>query len=412
MKSLTPLVLCLSLFACRAAAGDYRIDYKVTIPEGGEVATVTIELEGDRLPSKLALHLNGEHHRNLQSEQDLEREGDIATWRPTGSRARLSYEFSIDHQRDEDEYDAMITGDWAVLRSDELIPPMAVTASKDLESSATLDFDLPDGWSSAAPYESLDKGANRYRLTDPGRRFIRPKGWLILGRIASRQDMIAGVNVRLAAPRGQNVRLQDALAFISWTLPHLKAIFPDFPPRMLVVSADDPMWRGGLSAPNSLFMHADRPLISGNRTSSLIHEMVHIGTSIHGTRYSDWIVEGIAEYYAVEILHRSGGISERRFRETLEELAEWAEESEGLFTGRSSGATTARAVGVMAAIDREIRDKTGGEASLDAVATALAGDGGEVTVKRFIAIAEDVAGGELASLDEVKALWKASGAGR
>ena len=44
-------------------------------------------------------------------------------------------------------------------------------------------------------------------------------------------------------------------------------------PRLLIVSAGDPMWRGGLSGPSSMFLHSDRPLISENRTSTLLHEL-------------------------------------------------------------------------------------------------------------------------------------------
>lgn len=396
------MLFSLLLTACSAGAKTYELSYLVAVhPERGE-ADVSITLEGERLPSRLSFHLDPQRHSHFTGGAGLSVKGDKAIWQPAGSGDSVSYRFTVDHRKGSDSFDAMMSEDWAVLRSDHLVPPISVRAEKGLKSRASIRFELPAGWSSAMPYESLDASDNRYRLRDPGRRFIRPKGWLILGAIASRQDEIAGVNVRVAAPRGQDVRLQDALAFINWTLPHLREIFPGFPPRMLVVSADDPMWRGGLSAPNSLFMHADRPLVSGNRTSSLVHEMVHIGTSIHGTERSDWIVEGIAEYYAVEILRRSGGISERRFQETLDELAEWGEESPGLFTGDSSGPTTAKAVGVMVATDREIRARTGNAASLDDVATALAEDGGEVTVAGFVEIADRVAGGRVEALAHIR----------
>ncbi|MFV0279043.1 MAG: hypothetical protein ACK5HY_17940, partial [Parahaliea sp.] len=155
-------------------------------------------------------------------------------------------------------------------------------------------------------------------------------------------------------------------------------------------------------APNSLFMHGDRPLISGNRTSSLIHELVHVGTSIHGTRHSDWIVEGIAEYYAVEILRRSGGVSQERYQQAIARLSRWGEESDKLFTGDSSGATTARAAALMYAVDREIRNRTEDSASLDDVATALAKKGGRISVRDFVELADHYAGGELQALAQVR----------
>lgn len=382
-----------------ATADTYDLQYEVEVaPERG-LALMEMQLTGKQLPSKLVLHIDPERHRNLESNDALEVDGDEAIWRPEGERAHLRYEFVVDGKRDNGRYDSLMTADWAILRSDKLVPPIAVTARKGLSSKAELDFDLPEGWSAAAPYEKDEDGTNLFRLIDPGRSLARPKGWLILGNFASRQDMIADTEVRIAAPSGQDARLQDTLAFVSWTLPALKAVFPDFPQRLLVVKARDPMWRGGLSGTRSLFMHADRPLVSGNRTSSMIHELVHIGTGIHGDDESDWIVEGIAEYYAVEILHRTGGISESRYRETLAELAEWGSEAPDLLVKRSSGPITARAVGIMDEIDAGIRAATDGQASLDDVATSLASERGEITLESFTALVREIAGRELGLLD-------------
>ncbi len=394
------------LFGAGTSYADrFDLSYHASInPERGE-ALVEIRLDGEDLPSRLRFHIDGERHSDFRSDDGelSEPDGDIVIWHPEGERARLSYRFQINHRRDGGRYDSRITEDWASLRSDKLIPPISARMPKGLSSRATLTFDLPQGWSAAAPYEKLDSDHPHFALDDPGRRFVRPKGWLILGNISSRMDSVAGVDIRVAAPRGQGSRLQDTLAFIRWTLPFLRDIFPDFPDRILVVGAGNPMWRGGLSSPNSLFMHADRPLISGNRTSSLIHELVHIGTSIRGTRRSDWIVEGIAEFYAVEILRRSGAISEQRYQETLHKLDDWGESSAQLFTGDSSGATTARAVGVMARLDREIRQRSGGNKSLDEVATALAEQGGTISVADFINHAEAIAGGPLDTLAPIRA---------
>jgi hypothetical protein len=62
------------------------------------------------------------------------------------------------------------------------------------------------------------------------------------------------------------------------------------------------MWRGGLPGPASLYLHADRPLISGNSTSTLLHELVHVAQSYRAAKDEDWIVEGIAEYDTLERL--------------------------------------------------------------------------------------------------------------
>ena len=131
------------------------------------------------------------------------------------------------------------------------------------------------------------------------------------------------------------------------------------------------MWRGGLSAPQSVFMHADRPMISENGTSTLMHELLHIALGLRAVNGYDWIVEGLAEYYGIELLRRSGTLSATRHGLTMVQLAEWSKEAETLCDRSSTGPETALAVGIMAALDEEIREATGGKSSLDDVVADL-----------------------------------------
>ncbi len=386
----------LLLWPFAVAGATYNVEYHAEIePEEG-IARVEIELRGEDLPSRVVLHLDPGRHLSPSSERGLDIDGDKAIWRPSGPLARLRYRFVIKEKKTSGRFDSYINDDWSILRSDEMIPPMAVTAPKTLKSRAWLQFELPPDWSVAAPYEQ--DGENRYRLVDPGRGLIRPKGWLMLGRITSRSDVIDGIETRIAAPRGEDIRLQDTLAFLNWVLPEVTAVFPEFPERLLVVTAREPMWLGGLSGTRSLFMHGSRPLVSGNRTSSLIHELVHVATGIHGDKESDWIVEGLAEYYAVNLLYRSGGMSEKRYQETLDELAQWGSEADSLLVERSSGAVTARAVGVLEHLDRQIRKASGGRACLDDVARELAAARGRVSLERLNMLANEAAGESLPGL--------------
>lgn len=412
MKLSAGLALLLVLLSSLVRAEDYRILYDVTVNPASGLARVDIHLEGGQLPAEIRLRMDPQRYRNPGSQQPLQVDGDQVVWQPQPPRASMSYDFVIDGTRSNGRFDSRITDDWAILRSDKLIPPVA-TSAEGLQSSARMRFHLPSGWSSVAPYDRYrDKDRQRrheheYLLIDPGRYFVRPKGWLALGELGSRQDDFAGTDVRVVAPKGEDLQRQDTLSFIGWVLPELKAVFPDFPERLVIVRAGDPMWRGGLSGTRSLFMHADRPLISGNRTSSVIHELVHVGTGIRGDRHSDWIVEGIAEFYSVEILRRTGAISQRRFEDSLAELAEWSRKSGELFTDRSTGPTTARAVGIFHRLDQEIRQATGNRASIDEVARGLAEQRGTVTVDGFVTLAEQVAGRPLATLNFVRE-WQAA----
>ncbi|SDK20607.1 hypothetical protein [Microbulbifer yueqingensis] len=397
---ISPAMLCLAFAAAAptAFASSFDLLYRAEIkPETGR-AHVEIRLAGQQLPGKLKLHLDPDRHLELETDGDLVLDGDKAVWRPEGESASLHYQFVIDEQKGSGSYDSRVTDKWAILRSDKLVPPISATMNTDLKADTRLELVLPDGWSSALPYEEIRD--ELYRVKDPGRRFKRPKGWMIVGQIGSRQDIIDGVDTTVAAPLGQNVRRQDTLAFLNWTLPELKKVFTGFPDHLLIISADDPMWRGGLSGTRSLFMHSDRPLVSGNRTSSMIHELVHVATGIRGDHQSDWIVEGLAEFYSLEILRRTGGISERRYQGAVDELEEWGKEAPTLLVKRSSGPITARAVGIMRQLDREIRSASGGEASIDDVARALAEDRGKVTLERFRKLAEEAAGRPVKALDK------------
>ena len=204
----------------------------------------------------------------------------------------------------------------------------------------------------------MDRPTDRALVVDdPSTHFDRPKGWLIAGVLALRRDVIADRAVAVASPEGAGLRSNDILAFVRWTLPSLVQVFPEFPPRLLIVSGPDTMWRGGLSGARSLYLHADRPLISQNGTSTPLHEMVHVASGLHGTGGADWIVEGLAEYYSVELLRRSNTISQKRFDQSIDTLAQWSAGTKCVATDHSEGTRTAQAVLVMHALDHEIRDR-------------------------------------------------------
>jgi hypothetical protein len=259
--------------------------------------------------------------------------------------------------------------DWAIFRGDDLFPPARTDQHDDAEADATLHVSLPAGWSFVAPY--AETSDNVFEIEHAHRSFDRPTGWMTAGRLGVRRERIAGVRVIVAGPLNQGVRRMDILAHLHWNLPRVRRVTPDMPERVLIVSANDPMWRGGLSGPNSLFVHADRPLISENGTSPLMHEIMHVTTRLESQPGGDWIVEGIAEYYSLKVMWRSGTISERRYRRAFEALEKRGQEAERLDVETSRGPVTARAVGIMRALDREIYAKTDRQKSLDDVVEQL-----------------------------------------
>lgn len=380
----------------RAATEYYDTEYRLEIRPELHVIKVEIRLKGEELPSRVRFKIDRARYRNFTSTDALLTTDAEVEWIPQGKFSRLEYEFVVNHERKPRGFDSLLTDKWAVFRGEKLVPPVAVTAKRKLHSRAALIATLPPNWSFITPYAGATEKIIKFN--DPHKRFDRPEGWMLAGEIGTRSEIIAGVQTTVAAPTGDGARRQDALAFLNWNLPKLLEIFPQFPRRLLIVYAGDPMWRGGLSGPASVFLHADRPLISENRTSTLLHELVHIALGIHGDEESDWIVEGLAEYYSLDTLARSGTIGKQRYEESLRSLQRWAERSPNLFAANSSGATTARAVIVFKDANEEIRTLSHGKASLDDVARRLAQSGGEVTLQSLQKIAADVAGQPVAVL--------------
>ncbi|HEX2139301.1 MAG TPA: hypothetical protein VHG33_06280 [Woeseiaceae bacterium] len=377
----------------------YTLDYVVTLDPETAGARVVLTLEqSDDYQRKLDMSLLGGRISNVEGDGELTVQDGRAVWLPPEDGGQLSWFARIDHLRDEDTYDAYIGDDWALFRGEDIIPSADTRTLKDAESDTRLTFELPDGWSSVTPYFGND---DSFDVDTPDRRFDTPTGWIVLGDLGVRYGTISGIRTKVAGPTGHDIRRLDILAFLRWTLPELLRVLPDFPDRLTIVSAGEPMWRGALSAPQSLYIHADRPLISENGTSTLLHEIVHVGMGLSAKRGADWIVEGFAEFYALEALRRSGTLGKRRFEIAHEDLAEWGREASELCGPRSSGSRTARAVMVLAELDAEIRDETDGRSSLDDVLAELAALDEEITVERFREIAADVAGEAMESLEDL-----------
>jgi predicted metalloprotease with PDZ domain len=135
------------------------------------------------------------------------------------------------------------------------------------------------------------------------------------------------------------------------------------------------MWRGGLSASNSLFLHSDRPLVSENGTSPLLHELTHMVTRISGASTAntndDWIAEGLAEFYSFELLYRADGMTKSRRSKIIKNLAKWGAEVKHLRKSKSTGPVTARAVVLLDELDKEIRKRSNNKYSIDDVTRDL-----------------------------------------
>ncbi len=397
------LLFALSIWSTPAlAANKHRVDldYQVRfLPESGQAA-VSIRLAESNAVISLQFDLGTKgYYSDFKGTGTVTEQDGKLLWIPGKGTAKgtLSYHVKIDHPRDNGRFDARITPDWALLRGDDLIPSAQLVQEDNIELVARLQFELPPTWKSVETGWPR-VGKNLFRISNTSRKFDRPTGWIIAGKIGSRRDQLGDANVSVAAPIGEGMRRMDVLTMLSFVWPQASAAFQRQPAKLLIVGANDPMWRGGLSAPNSLFMHADRPLVSENGTSSLVHELTHVFTRIRDTDNSDWITEGIAEFYAIELVRRAGGMSEYRYQAIRSKLQKWSKGVKTLRGPSSTGPVTARAVLLLQELDQEIRKQTDNQRSLDDVTRGLMRLE-KASTKDFIEICENILGRTSAVLE-------------
>ena len=367
----------------------YRIDYVVRPdPTNGTVA-VTLRLsQGNALLREMTMRPDARSSA-FEADGALDVTDREVRWQPPAAGGTMRWRVDVAHRRDDSSYDAWLGMNWGLFRAEDIIPRAATRTLKGASSETWLALSLPRGWSTVTQYFSEN---GKIRIDNPQRRFDQPSGWMVLGHLGVRREQIAGIRVAIAGPVNHSVRRLDTLALLNWTLPELARLLPKLPRRLTIVSAGDPMWRGGLSAPQSLFLHADRPLISENATSTLLHEVMHLSLALSAADGYDWIIEGLAEFYSLALLSRSGTISESRHALAKADLSNWATKATALCRQSSSGATTALAVSVLSALDDEIRSLSDGDASLDDVTRELAALDGRIDLAKLTEIAARLAG--------------------
>lgn len=367
------LILCTAcLGACGVAAAEpgpgarqYGLAYLVTpTPAEQSVAVQLTVTQDDDLLREMRFDANPERYSDFEADGELSVDGARITWSPPEDGGELRWRVRVPRQRNSNGYDAWLDENWGLFRAEDIIPRAATRTLIGVTSETSIGFQLPRRWSAVTEYSSA---GGKFQVRKAERRFSQPSGWIVIGELGVRRERIAGVRVAIAAPEAQGVRRLDMLALLNWSLPELARILPLMPPRLTVVSAGSPMWHGALSAPQSIYIHASRPLISENGTSTLLHEVVHVALGGSAGIDVDWITEGMAEYYSLQLLQRSGSLTPKRYQRAMERQAEWAKSADSLCGPSSTGATTALAVTVLAALDQEIRAGSDDEASLDDV---------------------------------------------
>jgi len=372
----------------------YDVLFSAQIGPTEKMARASIRLgAGSKVARSIQLAIDPERHVDFVGDGDVTVEEDRVFWVPPPGGGRLRYSFRIEHLKTSSSYDARCADNWALFRGGDLFPPARVRTLRGAVSRSRLRLRVPEGWSVAVPYGPHPSGG--HAIEDPDRRFDRPTGWMVMGQLGVVRERIAGTRVAVAGPVEQGLRRQDILALLRWNLPVLRDIVGTLPERLLVVGAGDPMWRGGLSGPNSVFLHADRPLISSDMTSPLLHEVVHAVMGARAGPGGDWIVEGMAELYSLEMLARSKTVSRKRYRHALQRLEKRGASAGRLDVDAATGDATARSAIVLHEIGNRIHETTDGAADLDDVTAILVERHEPLTTELLLDAIREVAGQDL-----------------
>jgi hypothetical protein len=380
-----------------AAPYTFTVDYVVTIRRRDpEHAHVRWLLAGIDEIESLRLGFRDDRTTGVAGTGTLVWEGRVLRWTPGAPYAHLDYTVAIARRRPPARFDSYATADWVATRALHLFPEINVrfrrgTASA--KSRARLIFRVPRGWHTIAAGERL--GPNTYAVVEPGKRFDRPRGWFALGAITRESRAIAGSTVTIALAPGSALDAPKLLHFYGRTMPLLTSILGPPPPRILVVSAPDPMWHGGLSGEDSFFVNGRIPLRSPDRTSTYLHEMFHVWAPFTPAPDGHWVSEGLAEFYSLALQHRAGLLSDAGFERGIALFRRYGRWDLDLSHTRDPAALNNSAPLVMHSLDVEIARATGGRASLDDVVRAVAKETEPLRTATFLRAADQVAGEDL-----------------
>ncbi|MGA9662521.1 MAG: hypothetical protein WBQ92_12665 [Pseudomonas alloputida] len=386
------LLLLLGLMASSPAwAKKVDLDYQVRLLPASGQAEVRVTLAEGSVVRSLDFDLSkAGTYSGFQADGQWQLKGQRGIWQPAAGKTSLSYRVQLDQKLASGAYSSRVTPHWALFLGDQLIPPARLDQQDGTELVARLAFDLPEGWRSIeTSWPRIGKG--KFRIDNVSRLFDRPTGWMLAGDLGSRRARLGETEVTVAAPVGQGMRRMDNLTLLTFVWPQLQAVFPRNPPKLLLVGARDGMWRGAMAAQGSLYLNSARPMVSENGNSPLLRELVQLFAQIHGRDNSDWLVGSLTDYYANELLRRSGGMSDDRYQVWQARLSKQGAKVNRLKGERASPAQVARGVMLLQALDKEIRIHTQAKRSLDDVVRGLMRLP-SVSTEDFVQISENVLG--------------------
>lgn len=389
--------------AASTSPPDVRVRYELSLQAGQPEAEARVVVS-QRRGALVMLSFDGDRVSAPEGPGTVRVRGDRYVWEVPPSGGTFRYRVTLDLPRATGRQpgnNAWVGDNWAVFRGDHAFPIRSSDRLPGTTLAGELRVTTPKDWSLVTPYRRTTAG--RLPVRNPGNRLARPIGWIAAGDLLTRRETIDGIAFAVTGPRGHRVQRIPVLGVLRWTLPRLLVdlggVGPGGVQYVPIVLAPDPMWLGALAAPNSIFVHSLRPIISEDATSPIVHEMVHVLLAdLRTPEDQDWIVEGLAEYLSLRALRDSGTISRTRFDRSIENFRRRGAPVADLRTAYARGAVTARAVAIFHDLDAELAAATRGREDLGSLVRNLRRAGRGAGLDELREAAAQLAGRPVAAL--------------
>lgn len=337
--------------------GEVGVDLRFRIPD--DVTTLTV-----RLPEDATVE---------STEGFRRRSGNTFDWDRSTDTPSITYDVPVNRTitrgREGEETGGYIyvdTGDWAIVRAPRAGVTYSGTGSKPrLETG----------------YEFAGSGATTGDVAYLGdhREYTRRAG---------------GQQFRLVVPAAADMRESPEAVLQSLARGAETLSVGERDPVVLGIAAPATVEWGstGLQRGESDFwVLADRRVDTPNNI--WLHEYVHTRQAYRPTEETRWTVEGMADYYAAHLTYRQGRIDYDRYRR---HLAQGERHDDVVLTDPETWERTLapydKGALVFAALDRQIRQRTDGNATLQGVVRQL--NNGTATHDEFLSAVESTGGAE------------------
>ena len=224
---------------------------------------------------------------------------------------------------------------------------------------------------------------------EPGHGVVGFGEWALVGAVETATVPIDGTTLTVVVPKGRDVDPDRKAGFLE-TFAGPYSLAPNAEETVVLVSVPNALPNEGLMYPDDRGYVTIEAFWDGDAHSVWIHEYVHARQDFRTADDMEWFREASARYLSYRFMEEQyEGVTEADVRTELS----FGSEYEGVVlsnrtTWEGTVANYHAGARLLAAVDAEIRDESGGERTLVDVFRAMNVESEPVTVERFVTLVE------------------------